>query len=451
MHSQLSYLFGLQQPVDRKSYFKIGAGLMLVKYLVDASLIFFVTGAFWTPLDYLVPLVSLHEEKMMLFPPWLNISLIIWSLPFLWIGVSMTLRRAVDAGRSPWAALSFFIPILNYLMMLTFCVLPSSPNIVGTAKPSTFNVKTRFKSAVLGIGASILIGMFFIIINVFVLKDYGLALFAATPFVLGVVSAFFFNYQTPRSLLETSHVVTLGLFLVAGALLLFALEGLICLAMAFPLGLIVALLGGVIGRTIALRQPATVKGMTLGVLLLPASAIFDKLNQADFTYEVVSTIEIQASAGKVWQQLIAFNEIENSPDWHFRLGIAYPVHASISGAGVGAVRSCDFSTGSFVEPITIWDETRRLAFDVVAQPPPLQEWSPYQRVYAPHLDGFSRAVRGEFRLTQLASEKTRLEGSTWYRLDIYPHFYWRIFTDKIIHSIHNRVLQQVKKDSESLY
>jgi len=421
-----------------------------MKYLVDASLIYFVTGAFWTPLDYLVPLVSLHEEKMTLFPPWLNISLISWSLPFLWIGVSMTLRRAVDAGRSPWASLIFFIPLLNYLMMFIFCILPSSPKIVEAAKSATFNVKTRFKSAVLGIGASILVGMFFIIINVFALKAYGLALFMATPFVLGVVSAFVFNYQNPRSLLETSHVVTLGLFIIAGALLLFALEGLLCVAMAFPLGLIVALLGGMIGRTIALRYPATVKGMTLGMLLLPASVVFDKLNQFDFTYEAVSTIEIQGSVDKVWQQVIAFNEIESSLDWHFRLGIAYPVRASISGVGVGAVRNCGFSTGSFVEPITVWDEARRLTFDVVAQPPLLQEWSPYQRVYAPHLDGFFRAVRGEFRLTQLASEKTRLEGSTWFRLDIYPHFYWRIFADAIVGSIHERVLRQVKKDSESL-
>src|SRR2546429_3054376 len=34
-----------------------------------------------------------------------------------WIGVSMTLRRAADAGRSPWWGLLFFVPVVNYAVM----------------------------------------------------------------------------------------------------------------------------------------------------------------------------------------------------------------------------------------------------------------------------------------------------------------------------------------------
>ena len=185
-----------------------------------------------------------------------------------------------------------------------------------------------------------------------------------------------------------------------------------------------------------------------GLLLIPCSAALDKLNQTDLTCEVISTIEIEASATKVWEHLIAFKEIESEPDWHFRLGIAYPTRASISGHGVGAIRHCEFSTGSFVEPITVWDAPRRLNFDVTAQPAPLQEWSPYQKVYAPHLEGFFRTRQGEFRLIALENGKTRLEGSTWYQIDIYPHAYWRIFAEAIIGSIHQRVLRQIKKDSE---
>src|SRR5205809_3436324 len=37
---------------------------------------------------------------------------------------------------------------------------------------------------------------------------------------------------------------------------------------------------------------------------------------------------------------------------------------SIEGTGVGATRYCDFTTGSFVEPIAVWEENRRLGFDI---------------------------------------------------------------------------------------
>ena len=58
------------------------------------------------------------------------------------------------------------------------------------------------------------------------------------------------------------------------------------------------------------------------------------------------------------------------------------------GQGVGAVRHCVFSTGPFVEPITAWDEPRRLEFAVTQNPPPMHEWSPYRDLTPRHLHGY---------------------------------------------------------------
>ena len=132
----------------------------------------------------------------------------------------------------------------------------------------------------------------------------------------------------------------------------------------------------------------------------------------------------------------------------FWLGIAHPLRARIRGSGVGAIRTCEFSTGSFVEPITAWDPPRRLAFDVRSEPPPLAEWSPYQHVYAPHLVGGRETERREFRLIPLAADRTRLEGSTWYRNNLFPQLYWNLWSDALIHRIHRRVLEHVKRRSE---
>jgi hypothetical protein len=163
---------------------------------------------------------------------------------------------------------------------------------------------------------------------------------------------------------------------------------------------------------------------------------------------VLTSVEIAASPGRVWEQVVSFREIERAPAWYFRTGLAYPLRARLEGTGVGAVRHCEFTTGTFVEPITVWEEPRVLAFDVKSQPPPLQEWSPYAHVYAPHLDGFFRTTHGEFRLVRLAPNRTRLEGRTWYSLEMQPSIYWNAMADTILHAIHRRVLEHVKAAAE---
>jgi hypothetical protein len=115
---------------------------------------------------------------------------------------------------------------------------------------------------------------------------------------------------------------------------------------------------------------------------------------------------------------------------------------------VGAVRRCEFTTGAFVEPITVWDAPSRLAFDVTEEPVPMEEWSPYSRVYATHLQHYFRSRRGEFRLTALPGNRTRLEGSTWYTLDVHPNFYWRLWAEGFVHTIHARVLDHVARLAE---
>jgi hypothetical protein len=45
--------------------------------------------------------------------------------------------------------------------------------------------------------------------------------------------------------------------------------------------------------------------------------------------------------------------------------------------------------------------------------------------------------------------RTRLEGRTWYTLDMEPHGYWTLWSDGIVHAIHARVLAHVKALAES--
>jgi hypothetical protein len=163
---------------------------------------------------------------------------------------------------------------------------------------------------------------------------------------------------------------------------------------------------------------------------------------------VLSAIDIAAPPETVWANVIGFADLPAPDSWIFRTGIAYPIRARLDGAGVGAVRHCEFSTGAFVEPITAWEPGRRLAFDVASQPQPLHEWSFYAALHPRHLDTMLRSRRGEFRLIRLENGRTRLEGRTWYELDAAPMLYWRSWSDAIIRRIHMRVLTHIARLSE---
>jgi hypothetical protein len=209
------------------------------------------------------------------------------------------------------------------------------------------------------------------------------------------------------------------------------------------------LLGGLLGKLIAdtTRRPMT--EMIAALLVLPGLAWAEARLVPDTEYEVVSTVEIDAPPEEVWNHVISFPELPPPTELYFRCGIACPQRARIVGQGVGATRYCEFTTGTFVEPITVWEPGRRLAFNVTEQPHPMFELTPYRHVHPPHLDGNLRSNRGEFRLIALPGGRTRLEGHTWYEVDMLPQSYWTLWSHDIIHAVHVRVLEHVKRNAEA--
>jgi hypothetical protein len=79
----------------------------------------------------------------------------------------------------------------------------------------------------------------------------------------------------------------------------------------------------------------------------------------------------------------------------------------------------------------------------------MKELSPYDDVHAPHVSGYLRSRRGEFRLVPLPNGGTRLEGTTFFTLAVFPGWYWSQYADAIIHRIHMRVLRHIKALSET--
>lgn len=436
--------FGFTLPVGRRAYAFSGFGLMALKYAIEAGTAWVFTQRFYSPLDFLDPRIDHRRAFFAGGGSSVDVLLLALSMVCLWIALSMSIRRAVDAGHRASFGLLVLVPVVNLAAMLYLAVRPTDPNSTWVPPRAKRPHAALLRPAIVGlaVGVGVLSALFPIL--VYVNRDYSLLLFLVMPLLSSTAAAYAFNRPFGFSLGASIAVAELNVAIGSLALLLFALEGVLCIAMALPLVAVTAVLGGTLGHVLAAQSAMRRRDWAALVLILPVLMGAEGWAVPPPLREVVSSIEIDAPPEVVWRHVVSFGEIVALPPWYFAAGIAYPVRARIEGQGVGAVRYCEFSTGAFVEPITVWDPPRRLAFDVSEQPPPMRELSPWGEIAAPHLEGTLQSRRGEFHLVALADGRTRLEGSTWYTLDMGPQAWWTLWSDALIHRIHVRVLEHIR-------
>lgn len=441
--------FAPRDPVSRRLYLLSGLGLAALKVGTEAAATWWLTGRSLTPAEVVSPSFAVREATMHGAPEWFGWALFLWSMPFIWIALSMSVRRAASAGAWPWLGALVLLPGVNWLTMLVLACLPDRPaGVAPPAAPAPSSTVADL-AGLRAVGAAIAIGGLAFAVSLYAFRSYGAVLFFGTPLVMGMVAGFLFNRPIPKTTVATVGVGAGVMAVAGGVLLAFAFEGLICLVMAAPIVMPLAIAGAVLGKWIAEATHATLGHALPLILALPLMAGAESLSSASPERCVLTTIEIDAPPEAVWPHVVSFPDLPEPDDWFFRCGIACPLRARIEGTGVGAIRHCEFTTGDFVEPITAWDEPRRLAFDVRDQPDPMVELSPWRHVHPPHMHDRSLASqRGEFRLVRLPGGRTLLEGRTWYTFDMHPQAYWTLWSDLSIHKIHRRVLAHIARLAE---
>ena len=477
--------FSPHGPVTRAEYLAGGLTLGVLKYAAEAAFLRVAAARWLTPGEFLSP--SMDRLAEFDTPgPWAGPLYVLWTLPFVWVAAVMSVRRAADAGTSPWLGLLVLTPFLNFALIAVLCLLPTAAPADGPPPPvepgghddlvagidgwEDHPAADRSRAGAWALGG-VLFGPVYTLLTVaacvYVLGDYGAPLFFQAPVLVGAAAGFCGNAVRRRGGAETVVLATLAVLASGGGLLVVAWEGVICLAMALPLAWPMAVVGGLVGRAIANatvgdrvpprhpppEPPWRDGGAAACFLLLPAGSLLAPADPAPVR-PVTTAVTVDAPPAVVWDRVIAFPPLpppdDDGPDgtgpggWLFRTGVAYPVGAVIEGRGVGAVRRCRFSTGEFVEPVTAWEPGRRLAFDVTSQPDPMRELHPWADPHPPHLSGTFRSVRGEFRLDPLPGGRTRLSGTTWYRVHMAPQTYWAAWSDAVLHRVHARVLGHVK-------
>jgi uncharacterized membrane protein YhaH (DUF805 family) len=440
--------FGLSRPVNRMAYATSGLALAVVKYFMESIVITLFTGRWYSPLDFVNPILSVRLGELSAVPEWLPWVLAAWSIPFLWIAVSMSVRRASDAGMSPWCGLVVLLPFINLPAFVWLSCTPTRAPDAWIRADVMTDTSHNPQRVLFALGAGTLVGGILFALSILLLQDYGTSMFLLTPFLMGATAGFIYNSNGSRPWGATIRLACSTILCGELSLFVFAFEGAVCLVMALPLALILGMLGGIMGKAISEAARPSTQGSMIAILFVPLAAVGDAWFTQPPMREVSTTIEVHAPAEVVWKHVTSFSEITRPREWYFHLGIACPTQARIEGEGIGAIRYCEFTTGTFVEPITAWEIPHRLAFDVAEQPEPMIELSLRPGIHPPHLDDYLRSVRGEFRLIPVSESRTRLEGTTWYELRMSPQWYWCAWSDLVIHRIHHRVLRHIQELAE---
>src|SRR5260370_11797658 len=155
--------------VSRGTYALFGICGLAIKHNLD-RFIAYKCGFRWGVCTYLIPLeratqfypLSSSEKKFLAV-------LLITALPFIWIGITMTVKRLRDAGQPLWLTLLFFVPIINLLFFGLLMLLPGqqaglSPNArdeQGTRPLSPYWPTTRAGSALAAVVITGLLGIIF--------------------------------------------------------------------------------------------------------------------------------------------------------------------------------------------------------------------------------------------------------------------------------------------------
>lgn len=220
----------------------------------------------------------------------------------------LSLRRTDRLWRGGWLALAAMIPTLQIIAVLILALL--WPNRA-EAEPVRTDDPAPPHQLAIGIFAGTALIVAAVAVSALTMGAYGWGLFVATPFLVGLITGFLTNRGHLRSMAETFGAVAMAGALGTLALLMLALEGLMCVILILPLAIGLAAIGGVIGRAAAKRlidprQPF------YSVALLPLIFLLDAAMPPELPIGTRAVITVDAPPDAVWASLTADRPVGSS-------------------------------------------------------------------------------------------------------------------------------------------
>lgn len=365
-----------------------------------------------------------------------------YSLAVAWALALLSFRRARQANGYHALAVLSVVPVLQLGAIPVLAMLPAQAPPEPDPDSGEEPAASRKADVVHGLLAGIAIVVLAVLVSAVTFGAYGWGLFVMTPFTVGLTTGYLVNRRIDQGGAETVGLVLGAAGLGSLALMILALEGAVCILMAAPLAIPVAIVGGVIGRNLA-QVGRSRRNPLASVAVLPMVFMLEAAMPPEVPIATARQIEIAAPPEAVWTALTSDEAIGVRPGLTAVAGLAYPISGRIEGEGAERTRIGTFSTGIAREKVTEWVPGRTLAFRVLSQPAAMEEMSPYRRVHAPHLIGYFETDETRFELVPLADGRTRLTVRAQHRLRIDPVLYWEPIARLAIRDNVDRVLRDI--------
>src|SRR5579862_5131479 len=169
--------------ITRRDYLLWGVLLFAIKYNLD-RIIGRAMEREWFITDYFIQADKLSVLELSEADRNFYLILLLQSLPFIWFGTMLCIKRLRNAKLPSWLVIFFFIPFVNFILFLLLSAIPSRGNepIVRNEFLSRLMPKSKNGSAMFSLGVVTVISLAITGVMVNYLKDYGWSLFVGIPF-----------------------------------------------------------------------------------------------------------------------------------------------------------------------------------------------------------------------------------------------------------------------------
>lgn len=260
--------------------------------------------------------------------------------------------------------------------------------------------------------------------------------FVIIPCVMGIITAWYWKNLGLTGKNLTGYSILNGLLAILLSYI-FLGEGVICLIIVSPLIFGFIITGAFIGRAMFKRNNQKINVSFIGLLAI--IFIVDSTTEHHYENMVSDQIVIKATPSQIWQHVVAFDKIKQKESyWLFKAGMPSPMATTVSERKLGANRKCIFSNGYiFDEKIVTFDVNKDLTFDIIDQPKD------------PEIMGHIDIKKGQFLLQDNGDGTTTLIGNSWYKLHVFPTWYYDLWAESITRNVHFRVMEHIKFLSEA--
>tara|TARA_R110000824_G_scaffold4203_5_gene19954 strand:- start:3669 stop:4649 length:981 start_codon:yes stop_codon:yes gene_type:complete len=286
-------------------------------------------------------------------------------------------------------------------------------------------------------------------------SDAGIVALFVVPAALGGLIVQLGDPNGSKSMLGCIGFVTLGLGIVFLLTYLARIEGLICIAMIFPLWVPAAAVGALINRWNAkeAKKQGNIRLMSVGWVVFPiALLVVEQIAPPEWNnWEVSREIEIEAGAKNIWPLLIDIPAI--SPDeGKFNLTqdilmVPRPSEARIQRENTGLVRKAQWGKNiRFDEVVSDLRQGEALSWNFHFPDDSVQTYT--DRHISPDGDKL-KIISGRYALKQTGTDRSKLVLTTRYKMRSHMDFYLSLWGELLLGDVQDNVLHIIKERAEN--